>query len=320
VSDPRSVGVIIAAYNAEATIGRAVRSALAEVQARQVIVVDDGSTDSSYRRALAEDDGSGRLQVLRTPQSGPAAARNRAIGAADTTWVCPLDADDYFTPGRLGRLLDEADGCDLVADDLLLSREGDNDSPPGRLIGERLPLPAVLSFADFVAGNISRRGYPRREFGFLKPLLRRDFLARARLAYDERLRLGEDFVLYATALARGGRLKVTPPCGYVAVERGDSLSARHTPADLGALLGAVRDLERHPSLSAVDLAAVRALRRQVAAKLRQREALELKASAGPFAAAWMLARAPDVGAHAIVRLAVDAWDHRRRAGLETGVR
>jgi orotate phosphoribosyltransferase-like protein len=44
IVDPNGVAVLIAAHNAAATIGAAVRSALAQPEAREVIVVDDAST------------------------------------------------------------------------------------------------------------------------------------------------------------------------------------------------------------------------------------------------------------------------------------
>jgi succinoglycan biosynthesis protein ExoU len=91
-----------------------------------------------------------------------------------------------------------------------------------------------LDFAAFVAGNVSGRGR-RRELGFLKPLMRREFLDRYGLRYADELRLGEDYALYAQALALGARFVVLPACGYVAVVRANSLSGRHSRHDLERL-------------------------------------------------------------------------------------
>ena len=74
------VCVIIAAKNAEATIARAVASALAEQETAEVIVVDDGSTDQTVAAARSADDHSGRLTIARFESNrGPSAARNHAI-------------------------------------------------------------------------------------------------------------------------------------------------------------------------------------------------------------------------------------------------
>ncbi len=98
--------------------------------------------------------------------------------------------------------------------------------PPGR---------RRLTLAEFVDRNIPRRSRPRAELGFLKPVMRRASLERLNLRYDETLRLGEDFILYATALARGARFDLSARCGYVAVVREGSLSGRHRTGDLDAL-------------------------------------------------------------------------------------
>src|SRR6185437_13753336 len=225
VAHPGVVCVIIAARNAHATIARAVGSALAEAAVGEVVVVDDGSTDDTAQVARSADDGSGRLQVLHLPHNlGPAAARNRGVRASSAPFLTVLDADDYWLPGRMTALLAEMKDHDFVADDLLRVAEGHEDEAPTTLIDGAMSLPADLTLAQFAAGNVSRKGRDRQELGFLKPLMRRAFLQEHHLAYDESLRLGEDFVIYAQALARGARFRLIPPCGYVAVERPASIS------------------------------------------------------------------------------------------------
>jgi len=62
----RDVTVVIAAWRADGTIGRAVASALAQPEAAEVVVVDDASGDdgATLAAARAADDGTGRLIVL----------------------------------------------------------------------------------------------------------------------------------------------------------------------------------------------------------------------------------------------------------------
>lgn len=301
------VGVIIAAYNAERTIERAVSSALAEPEACEVILVVDGASDRTADRARAADDGTGRLQIIELARSGgPAAARNVALAAGRAPWICPLDSDDYFLPGRLARLRAERGYCDFVADDLLRLVEGRLNAPPHPMIGERMKLPICLGLEDFVRGNISRANLPRAELGFLKPLIWRAFLDAHQLRYDERLRLGEDFVLYATALALGAKFKILPPCGYVAVERGDSISSRHGAADLRALEQADREIEKL-KLTPDEAAALREHRAHVAAKAVLREFLDAKRASGLFGAAAVLARAPQAAPYVVSTVAGDVF-------------
>jgi succinoglycan biosynthesis protein ExoU len=231
------VCVIIPALDASATISRAVASALAQAEVREVIVVDDGSRDGTGAAALAADDGSGRLKLIRFEANrGPAAARNAALDAGSAPFVAILDADDYLLPGRFGGMA--GGSWDMLADNILFLPEGGKEGPDTALLDALPQRRRLLGFDEFVRRNISRRGRPRAELGFLKPVIRRDALVRLGLRYDERLRLGEDFILYATALARGARFEISGRCGYVAIERAASLSGRHRTADLAFLVEA----------------------------------------------------------------------------------
>jgi succinoglycan biosynthesis protein ExoU len=300
------VGVIIPAHNAEATIARAVNSALGEPECREVVVVVDGATDDTVAAARAADDGSGRLKVIALAQSGgPAGARNLALAESRAPWVCPLDADDFFLPGRLGRMRAETGYCDFVADDLLRVVEDRTNCAPRPMIGERMKLPACLSFETFVLANISRPSLPRAELGFLKPLMRRNFLESHHLSYDPALRLGEDFVLYATALALGAKFKILPPCGYVAVERASSISGSHGAAELRALVEASRRMEAMLHLSPDERQALREHRAHVADKLALREFLDAKRAAGLRGAAAVLARRPAATPYIVSTIASD---------------
>jgi succinoglycan biosynthesis protein ExoU len=308
----RQVAVLIAAKDAARTIGRAVASALAEPEAAEVVLVDDGSRDGTAEAARRAAQDSPRLAVRSLPSNvGPAAARNIAIAMSRSPWVCPLDGDDFFRPGRLGRLLDQAEGCDFVADDLLMAPEGREDGPARRVIGDREPLPLRLDFATFVEANVSRPGMPRREYGFLKPLMRRAFLDAHEMAYDERLRLGEDFVLYATAMGRGAVFKVVAPCGYVAVERAGSLSGRHTTHDLRALRDASRRLERLPGLDARERLAVRRHVRHLQAKVDLREVIDARREGGLVRGLLAIGRRAGNAPYIVARMAEDKWTARR---------
>ena len=235
------VDVIIAAKDRADTITRAVSSALSQDAIHTVIVVDDGSTDDTAVRARQCDARGNRVLVERLHLSlGPAAARNIAIGISTAPWLAVLDADDFFLPGQIRALLSEADDCDFVADRLVHLSESHGlpisaPSPEGA-------KPTHLSFEEFVLGNVARRGAPRKELGYLKPLIRRQFLDEHGLRYLETLRLGEDYALYARALADGARFRIIPTAGYVAVERRDSLSSRHTRRDLEVLRNSDREL------------------------------------------------------------------------------
>ena len=270
------VDVIIAAWNCEHTIGRAVASALAQIEVHAVIVVDDASSDNTGERAYDADDGSGRLTVFRFPENmGPAAARNKALSLCKAPWVAILDGDDYLLPGRFSRLLAKAEGWDFVADNLLQVPE---DHGYAEVLlsasGKKRLKPYRCDFETFIRGNISRPGRDRKELGFLQPLIRRSFLVKHGLRYDESIRLGEDYAFCAHALACGARFLVVPVLGYVAVVRGNSLSSSASKKHFERLRDIDLALEEFDRLTEPERAAVRAHYRSVDSIVQWMEVIE----------------------------------------------
>ncbi|GAB1582715.1 glycosyltransferase family 2 protein [Phyllobacterium phragmitis] len=217
------VSFIIAAYNAEDTIGRAVESALAQQGVSvEVIVADDRSTDRTA--AIARSYPAGRVHVVTLAKNGgPGAARNAALGLAKGRWIAVLDADDAVFPDRMARMIarGEKAGAQAVVDNIEVVREGEARGepmfPPGRL--EKI---VEITLADFIGSNLVFKS--TFNFGYMKPIFMRDFIEKHGLRYDEGLRIGEDYIFLASVLARGGKLVVEPGAGYAYHIRSGSIS------------------------------------------------------------------------------------------------
>ena len=115
----------MAAYQAAATIARAIESALAQTLApTEIIVCDDGSNDGLESALTGYRD---RITLLRQENAGAAAARNRAAAAATGEFVVILDADDAYLPQRLMALAELASArpdLDLLTTDAFLVDDG----------------------------------------------------------------------------------------------------------------------------------------------------------------------------------------------------
>ncbi|WP_445244717.1 glycosyltransferase [Microcoleus sp. OTE_8_concoct_300] len=93
------VSVIIPVYNGSRYIVQAVESALGQTFTNwEIIVVDDGSTDSTHQVLQPYLD---RIRYIYQENQGPAIARNRACQLAKGEFLAFLDADDYFLPSKL---------------------------------------------------------------------------------------------------------------------------------------------------------------------------------------------------------------------------
>ena len=96
--------VLIDTYNYGQYIEEAVQSVLAQSfpeEEREIVVVDDGSTDDTAERLKKYGDG---IRYLRKANGGQASAFNFGFEHARGEVVALLDADDVWLPGKLGRV------------------------------------------------------------------------------------------------------------------------------------------------------------------------------------------------------------------------
>ncbi|HXA96412.1 MAG TPA: glycosyltransferase family A protein [Candidatus Dormibacteraeota bacterium] len=101
------IAVVIPAYNAERFLDETLESVWAQsAPPSEVIVVDDGSTDSTAAIARRH-----RVTVLSQRNIGPSEARNAAIRHTAQPWVALLDADDVWEPDKLARQWEAVQAC-----------------------------------------------------------------------------------------------------------------------------------------------------------------------------------------------------------------
>lgn len=161
---PPLVSVVIPAYNAGRFVGQAVRSALDQTYGnREVIVVDDGSTDDTK---LVLSQFAGQVRYLHQENRGASAARNTGVRAAEGAIICFLDADDLWALNKLElqvAFLQEHRDIGLVSGQHEEFR--DNGAPyvpfvatqdPARSAARTFPHPAgflQLVRSNFIRGN-----------------------------------------------------------------------------------------------------------------------------------------------------------------------
>jgi len=101
------VSVLIAAYNEEKVIGQTLRAVLNSAYPGEieVVVVDDGSKDTTAEIVAGMALSEGRIQLLRQINLGKATALKTGFDAVRHEIVISLDADTQFTPATIGELV-----------------------------------------------------------------------------------------------------------------------------------------------------------------------------------------------------------------------
>ena len=210
---PVGVTVAIPTFNADATLDRAVESALGQTMRDiEVIIVDDASTDASWTmigRWLRQDP---RVCAIRNKWSGgKSVAMNRAGQIARGRWLAVLDADDWYGPGRLAGLigLGEARQADLVADNQYFY-----DAGVAEIVGTAWPPRDTdweLTFDGFLDAS---NAYETFNLGMLKPIVRMDYIQTKSLAYENGMRHGQDFFYLLNFFLSGGKAVITDTPHY----------------------------------------------------------------------------------------------------------
>ncbi len=91
--------VIIPSFNRAPLLARAIESVFSQSLApREIIVVDDGSTDGTRELMLHRFP---QCRYIHQPNRGVSSARNRGIAAAAGEWIAFLDSDDEWLPSKL---------------------------------------------------------------------------------------------------------------------------------------------------------------------------------------------------------------------------
>jgi glycosyltransferase involved in cell wall biosynthesis len=274
-----SFSVVIATYQAAATIGETLESALDQtLPPHEIVVVDDGSTDETEAVLAPYRE---RILFIRKKNGGRGSALNVGVRAASGELVSFLDADDIYEPERLEALAELAvarPDLDLLMTDAYIE-VGGRDT--GRF-SEETPF----------ATEQQRLAILQRCFLVCPCVRRRPFLAAS--GFDESLRIGQDWDCWIRLILAGARAGLVDVPLYRYRIRSDSVTGDRSAA-LWARVHLLQKAAKNPGLSAEERAGLeksvdshrrRALLAEAEAALRsnapeaRRRALAVAASSG----------------------------------------
>ena len=182
------ISIIIPVYKAEKYLHRCVDSILAQTFTDfELLLVDDGSPDSSGticdRYAAADP----RVHVFHKPNGGVSSARNLGIDNARGEWITFVDADDFISPSYCN--IDLSTNCDIIITDYKIS-ETDNT------ITNSIPFVGNISdgIIPFLAANLQCNLF-RVPWG---KFIRRSAIGNIRFTPSQRI--GEDTVFMLNLL------------------------------------------------------------------------------------------------------------------------
>jgi glycosyltransferase involved in cell wall biosynthesis len=175
------VSVIIPCYNGEAFLKETIQSALAQSYKNvEIIVVDDGSTDSSSEIAQAFP-----VRYIRQTNSGLTSSRNLGVRISKGSLIVFLDADDRLLPNAIQigvAFLQQHPECAMtVGDHLFIAADGSFLSGSQKKLLRAAHYEALLksNFIEMISSVLFRKSVLEEVGGF-----------------DTHLRVAEDYELY----------------------------------------------------------------------------------------------------------------------------
>lgn len=204
------ITVIIPAYNIEDLLGRCIESVVSQDYPKElleIIVVDDGSTDSTGRIADEYADKYQNVTVLHKENGGSSSARNLGLKHATGEYIGFVDSDDFVDKRMFGTLVDAAKRYD--ADMVQVSR--DEIAEDGSMLPDVLTPPkgeTVVTPAEHIRTLLMHTG----DASFCTKITRRAVLGDD-LRFPEG-ELNEDFHLMIRTLERVNKLVILPEKYY----------------------------------------------------------------------------------------------------------
>jgi glycosyltransferase involved in cell wall biosynthesis len=212
------ISIVIPCYNAAATIAATIESALSQDVDKEIIVIDDGSTDSSRETVNAFQS---RIRLVVSTNQGVSAARNVGTKLAQGRFVQYLDSDDLLLPGTLAsrRGVLEDTGADIAHTDWQrLVQLTDGSYAPGEVM--RPDLNAIRNDAELATATSAFWAPPAAL------LYRRSIVDRIG-TWSARLPVIQDARFMFDAAANGARFAHVPIIGALYRVSLGSLSRRN---------------------------------------------------------------------------------------------
>ena len=206
------ISIIVPVYNAAEFVSATIENLLLQDVDKEILLVNDGSTDATERVARHVLEGCGRpFRVINHKENrGVAAARNTGIDAMKGEFIWYLDADDMAENTLTSTLyaLIEKYQCDLS---FCGYKDRFEDGRPDVLVPVKLEGDRIRKGEDFLWLRVFSRLAPD---GFL---LRKRFLLETGLRFHEGCTAGEDVEFQLKVLCRIRQAAFVPDCLYIYV-------------------------------------------------------------------------------------------------------
>ena len=208
------ISVVMPVYNSEKYLERAIESILNQIYKDiELIIIDDGSTDSSLSLINRYAQMDRRIRVISQKNSGVSAARNAGMSVASGEWLYFMDSDDYVDTTFLQDMMVYSKLYDMLITGV--NRHYVNEKKQDNTV---VPLDLEITneaeYGRFL-GEIIKAEDQDLFFNYLwNKLIRASTILNKNIRFNEKISLGEDFLFNCDLFEQSIRIKTIPKAYY----------------------------------------------------------------------------------------------------------
>lgn len=215
------ITVVVPVYNIEKCIDRCVNSILAQsFQNFELLLVDDGCTDSSGTICDHYAEKDSRVKVFHKPNGGVSSARNKGIEEAHGEYICFIDSDDWVDNDYLKIYMDaNPEKYDVVLQSFFFEYEN-----TGLCIPQILPEKEILKASELEFFLEYTDGVHN---GFLwHRLFHTNVIKKYNIRFPENVSYAEDGIFFLNYISKVSTCYITDRAGYHYFIRKNSLTGQ----------------------------------------------------------------------------------------------
>lgn len=220
----KKVSIIIPIFNVEKYIDECLASVIVQKignidfeDAFEVILINDGSFDTSVSIAQRYVDNFKNIKILHQNNCGQSVARNKAIDIATGDYIFFLDSDDLLPPNAIAPLYDLAL---RTHSDVIISMGKSFNKKRSWFIEEH----AEVACANFRKVKFFHKAILVKSPAPWAKLYKRDFVVRNEIKFPTGIKLAEDWVFVLNCLYKSNHISTTSHISYLYRGRDDELN------------------------------------------------------------------------------------------------
>lgn len=199
------ISIIIPVYNAEKYLTACIDSVLVQTYANiEVILVNDGSKDSSGKICDTYKSQDTRVKVIHLENGGVSRARNIGINTCTGDYLCFIDADDSITPDYIH------DFMESIEDDINIYIQGtriiQKDNTVNIVLYRKNGIQSINEI--FVNNNLCKHGYAHGK------MYRSSLIKNHKIQFPQDLKFAEDLLFILECLTYTDKIKYLKKAGY----------------------------------------------------------------------------------------------------------